>query len=42
LSTLAKSLAAIATSHDFVIASRDARAFTAAGLTVIDPWSVGA
>jgi toxin FitB len=35
-------IAAIAASHDFVFASRDASAFTAAGLTVIDPWTAGA
>jgi hypothetical protein len=35
-------IAAIAAPHDFVIASRDAAAFTAAGRTVIGPWSVGA
>ncbi len=35
-------IAAIAASHDFVVASRDARAFRAAGLTVIDPWTAGA
>lgn len=32
-------LAAIAAAHDFAIASRDTSAFTAAGLTVIDPWT---
>lgn len=32
-------IAAIAASHDFVVASRDTSAFTAAGLTVIDPWT---
>jgi predicted nucleic acid-binding protein len=32
-------IAAIAASHDFVVASRDASAFAAAGLTVIDPWT---
>ena len=32
-------IAAMAASHYFVIASRDASAFTAAGLTVIDPWT---
>ncbi len=35
-------IAAIAASHDFVVASRDASAITAAVLTVIDPWTVGA
>ena len=35
-------IAATAASHDFVVASRDASAFTAAGLTVIDPWNAGA
>ncbi len=35
-------IAAIAASHDFVVASRDASAFTAAGLTVIHPWTAGA
>ena len=33
-------IAAIAAAHDFVVASRDTSAFTAAGLTVIDPWTV--
>jgi toxin FitB len=32
-------IAAIAAAHDFAIASRDASAFTAAGLDVIDPWT---
>ena len=32
-------IAAIAAAHGFAVASRDASAFTAAGLTVIDPWS---
>jgi toxin FitB len=32
--------AAIAGAHCFAVAFRDASAFTAAGLTVIDPWSV--
>lgn len=31
-------IAAIAAAHDFTMASRDTSAFTAAGLTVIDPW----
>ena len=35
-------IAAIAASQDFVVASRDASAFRAAGLTVIDPWTAGA
>lgn len=35
-------IAAIAASHDFAVASRDASAFAAAGLTVIDPWTAGA
>jgi len=34
-------IAAIAAAHGFAVASRDATAFTAAGLTVIDPWSAG-
>jgi predicted nucleic acid-binding protein len=34
-------IAAIAASHDFAVASRDASAFAAAGLTVIDPWTAG-
>ncbi|HVL72794.1 MAG TPA: type II toxin-antitoxin system VapC family toxin [Beijerinckiaceae bacterium] len=33
-------IAAIAAAHGFAVASRDASAFTAAGLTVIDPWIV--
>ncbi|GLH82305.1 VapC ribonuclease Y4jK [Bradyrhizobium sp. SSBR45G] len=32
-------IAAIAAAHDFAVASRDTSAFTAAGLTVIDPWT---
>jgi len=32
-------IAAIAAAHDFAVASRDASAFTAAGLTVINPWT---
>jgi toxin FitB len=32
-------IAAIAAAHEFVVASRDASAFAAAGLTVIDPWT---
>jgi predicted nucleic acid-binding protein len=32
-------IAAIAASHDFAVASRDASAFAAAGLAVIDPWT---
>lgn len=32
-------IAAIAAAHEFAVASRDTSAFTAAGLTVIDPWS---
>ena len=31
--------AAIAAAHGFTVASRDASAFTAAGLAVIDPWT---
>jgi predicted nucleic acid-binding protein len=33
-------IAAIAAAHDFAVASRDATAFEAAGLAVIDPWTV--
>ncbi len=33
-------IAAIAAAHGFAVASRDTSAFTAAGLTVIDPWIV--
>lgn len=33
-------IAAIAARHEFAVASRDASAFIAAGLTVIDPWTV--
>jgi predicted nucleic acid-binding protein len=33
-------IAAIAAAHGFAVASRDPSAFNAAGLTVIDPWSV--
>jgi predicted nucleic acid-binding protein len=32
-------IAAIAASRGFAVASRDTSAFTAAGLTVIDPWT---
>jgi predicted nucleic acid-binding protein len=32
-------IAAIAAAHDFAVASRDAAAFEAAGLAVIDPWA---
>ena len=32
-------IAAIAAAHDFAVASRDASAFMAAGLTVIEPWT---
>jgi len=32
-------IAAIAAAHGFAVASRDPTAFTAAGLTVIDPWT---
>jgi toxin FitB len=32
-------IAAIAAAHDFAVASRDASAFAAAGLAVIDPWT---
>ena len=32
-------IAAIAAAHGFAVASRDTRAFNAAGLTVIDPWT---
>lgn len=31
-------IAAVAAAHGFAVASRDASAFTAAGLTVLDPW----
>lgn len=33
-------IAAIAAAHGFTVASRDTSAFNAAGLTVIDPWTV--
>jgi predicted nucleic acid-binding protein len=33
-------IAAIAAAHGFAVASRDTSAFTAAGLTVIEPWMV--
>ncbi|WP_322517490.1 type II toxin-antitoxin system VapC family toxin [Rhodopseudomonas palustris] len=32
-------ITAIAAAHGFAVASRDASAFDAAGLTVIDPWT---
>ena len=34
-------IAAIAAAHGFAVASHDTAAFTAAGLTVIDPWAAG-
>jgi len=33
-------IAAIAAAHGFAVASRDESAFRAAGMTVIDPWTV--
>jgi len=33
-------IAAIAAAHGFTVASRDESAFHAAGMTVIDPWTV--
>ncbi|MGL4811283.1 MAG: VapC toxin family PIN domain ribonuclease, partial [Beijerinckiaceae bacterium] len=33
-------IAAIAAAHEFAVASRDTSAFRAAGLTVINPWTV--
>lgn len=33
-------IAAIAADHGFAVASRDTSAFTAAGLTVLDPWTI--
>ena len=33
-------IAAIAAAHDFVVATRDGSAFRAAGLMVINPWTV--
>jgi len=33
-------IAAIAAAHRFAVASRDTSPFTAAGLTVVDPWTV--
>ena len=33
-------IAAIAAAHGFTVASRDASAFYAVGLTIIDPWTV--
>lgn len=35
-------IAAIAAAHGFAVATRDASAFDAAGLTVIDPWTSAA
>ena len=35
-------IAAIADTHGFAVASRDTSAFSAAGLTVIDPWAPAA
>jgi len=34
-------IAAIATAHGFTVATRDASAFKAAGVPVIDPWAGG-
>ncbi len=34
-------IAAIAAANGFAVVSRDSSAFTAAGLTVIDPWTAG-
>lgn len=34
-------IAAIATAHGFAVATRDASAFEAAGVPVIDPWTAG-
>ena len=34
-------IAAIATAHGFAVATRDATAFKAAGVPVIDPWAGG-
>lgn len=33
-------IAAVAAAHGFAVVSRDASAFRAAGLVVVDPWSV--
>ena len=33
-------IAAIAAAHGFAVASRDTSAFKAAGLTIIDPWTL--
>ncbi|MCX8999109.1 type II toxin-antitoxin system VapC family toxin [Rhizobiaceae bacterium BDR2-2] len=34
-------IAAIATAHGFAVATRDASAFNAAGVAIIDPWAAG-
>jgi predicted nucleic acid-binding protein len=34
-------IAAIATAHGFAVATRDASAFKAAGVPIIDPWKAG-
>ena len=34
-------IAAIATGHGFMVATRDASAFSAAGVPIIDPWKAG-
>ncbi len=34
-------IAAIATAHGFAVATRDASAFRAAGVSIIDPWTNG-
>ncbi|WP_425414078.1 hypothetical protein [Pleomorphomonas oryzae] len=34
-------IAAIATAHGFSVATRDASAFKAAGVPIIDPWRGG-
>lgn len=35
-------IAAIATTHSFMVATRDTTPFVAAGVTVINPWEAGA
>ena len=34
-------IAAIATAHGFAVATRDASAFRAAGVPIVDPWAAG-
>ena len=37
-----RQIAAIATTRNFIVATRDTTPFVAAGVTVINPWEAGA